>query len=75
MASVGLAGWAKIAILIAAVTPSIYIPRFFCRFLCPMGALLEPLSKFKVTNNVSLIHVLQFKQLFSSFDNELFANV
>jgi len=47
LASVGLIGWIKVALLILVLAPSVYIPRFFCRFLCPMGALLEPLSKYK----------------------------
>jgi len=45
--SIGLTGWIKIALLIAVLAPSVYIPRFFCRYICPLGALLEPLSKFK----------------------------
>lgn len=32
----------------AVLVPSVYIPRFFCRYLCPMGTLLEPLSSYKV---------------------------
>jgi len=48
LATVGLTGWVKLGLLIGVLTPSIYIPRFFCRFLCPMGALLEPLSKYKI---------------------------
>jgi len=47
LASVGALGWLKFAILIGVLVPSIYVPRFFCRFICPMGALLEPLSKYR----------------------------
>jgi len=48
LSTVGMIGWLKMGLLILALAPSIYIPRFFCRFLCPMGALLEPLSKYKM---------------------------
>jgi len=48
LASAGLTAWFKMAVLVGAVlVPSIYVPRFFCRFLCPLGALLEPVTKFK----------------------------
>lgn len=47
LATAGITGWIKLAILVAVFVPSIYIPRFFCRFLCPMGTLLEPLSPYK----------------------------
>jgi len=43
----GLIGWMKFGILIAVLVASIYVPRFFCRFICPMGALLEPFSSYK----------------------------
>jgi len=43
----GMFGWLKLGLLVLTLAPSIYVPRFFCRFLCPMGALLEPLSKYK----------------------------
>jgi ferredoxin-type protein NapH len=47
LATAGFIGWLKMFILVAVFVPSIYVPRFFCRFLCPMGTLLEPLSKYK----------------------------
>lgn len=40
-------GWFKFAVFIGCVAPALYVPRFFCRFICPLGALLEPLSKYK----------------------------
>lgn len=48
LAVAGLFAWLKFAILIAVIVPSIYIPRFFCRFICPMGAILEPFTKYKL---------------------------
>jgi len=47
LSTLGFLGWLKMAILLGVLAPSVYIPRFFCRFLCPMGALLEPFSKYK----------------------------
>lgn len=47
LATVGLLGWLKLGLLLAILAPSIYIPRFFCRYVCPMGALLGPFSRFK----------------------------
>jgi len=47
LATVGVLGWLKMGILVGVLVPSIYIPRFFCRFLCPLGALFEPLTKYK----------------------------
>ncbi len=44
----GLIAWIKLALCVAVLVPSVYIPRFFCRYLCPMGTLLEPLSSYKV---------------------------
>jgi polyferredoxin len=45
----GMIGWLKLLVLLLALAPSLFFSRFFCRFICPMGALLEPLSKFKVS--------------------------
>ncbi len=45
--SAGIWGWAKLVLLIAVLVPSVYIPRFFCRHICPMGAVLQPLAPFK----------------------------
>jgi len=47
ISSAGMVGWLKFVILIGSLVPAIYIPRFFCRFLCPLGGLMEPLSKYK----------------------------
>eukprot|EP01089_Gocevia_fonbrunei_P010602 TRINITY_DN23543_c0_g1_i1.p1 TRINITY_DN23543_c0_g1~~TRINITY_DN23543_c0_g1_i1.p1 ORF type:complete len:299 (-),score=54.08 TRINITY_DN23543_c0_g1_i1:39-935(-) len=47
LATAGLTGWIKMAILLGVLVPSVYVPRFFCRFLCPMGALLEPTFSYR----------------------------
>lgn len=46
--NVDIFGWIKIALFIGTLAPSVYIPRFFCRFFCPMGLLLGLTNKFKV---------------------------
>jgi len=43
----GLTAWFKLTVLVAMLVPSLYIPRFFCRYVCPMGALLEPMTTLK----------------------------
>jgi len=48
LSNLGALGFFKMGILVAILAPSVYIPRFFCRFICPLGALLEPLSKYKM---------------------------
>jgi len=48
LATAGMVGWFKFAVFFAVMVPSLYIPRFFCRYVCPMGALLEPISQFKL---------------------------
>ena len=37
----------KFAFFIFSILPAIYVPRFFCRYLCPLGALLSPFGSFK----------------------------
>jgi len=44
----GILGWVKILSLIGVIGASVYYPRFFCRYICPMGALLEPVSRWKM---------------------------
>jgi len=48
LAATGLVGMLKFALLVVILVPSAYVPRFFCRFLCPLGALLELLSPYKL---------------------------
>jgi len=48
LATAGMTAWIKMAVLVAVLVPSIYVPRFFCRFLCPMGALIELTSQYKM---------------------------
>eukprot|EP00005_Dracoamoeba_jomungandri_P003046 CAMPEP_0174260538 /NCGR_PEP_ID=MMETSP0439-20130205/9889_1 /TAXON_ID=0 /ORGANISM="Stereomyxa ramosa, Strain Chinc5" /LENGTH=302 /DNA_ID=CAMNT_0015344797 /DNA_START=36 /DNA_END=942 /DNA_ORIENTATION=- len=47
LATSGYTAWLKMGLLVAALVPSIYVPRFFCRYACPMGALMEPVAKYK----------------------------
>eukprot|EP01098_Paradermamoeba_levis_P016562 TRINITY_DN89_c0_g1_i1.p1 TRINITY_DN89_c0_g1~~TRINITY_DN89_c0_g1_i1.p1 ORF type:complete len:302 (+),score=92.87 TRINITY_DN89_c0_g1_i1:153-1058(+) len=47
LAKAGVIAWLKLFVLVAALSPSVFIPRFFCRFVCPLGAVLEPLSPYK----------------------------
>ena len=44
----GIFGWLKLAIAVAAIVAAAFIPRFFCRYICPMGACLEPFTRVKV---------------------------
>jgi ferredoxin-type protein NapH len=48
LASAGVIAWIKLALCVAVIVPSVVIPRFFCRYLCPMGTLLEPVSSYKL---------------------------
>lgn len=52
----------KFAALFAFLGPSLYVPRFFCRYFCPLGTLMDPTSSYKVPNAVRpafLANVLQ----------------
>ena len=46
--SAGIWGWLKLVILIGVLVPSVYIPRFFCRYICPMGTVVQPLVPYKL---------------------------
>jgi ferredoxin-type protein NapH len=48
LAKAGVLGWLKFGALIGVLVPSLYIPRFFCRYLCPLGALLSTVSPYKI---------------------------
>ncbi len=41
-------GWLILSIFAAAVLLNLVIPRFFCRFICPTGALLGIISRFSI---------------------------
>jgi len=47
VSSAGFAGYAKLLVFVAVIVPSLYIPRFFCRYLCPMAAIMEPVFRFR----------------------------
>lgn len=41
-------GWLILAVFIAAVLLNLVIPRFYCRFICPLGALFGIISRFAI---------------------------
>ncbi|MDP8228909.1 MAG: 4Fe-4S binding protein [Candidatus Electryoneaceae bacterium] len=41
----GTLGWISIVTLAVLVIGSFFIPMFFCRYLCPLGATLDPFSR------------------------------
>ena len=47
LSSAGIYGIVKLVVLALSLGPSLFVPRFFCRNLCPMAALLEPLAPIK----------------------------
>jgi polyferredoxin len=40
--------WLILAIFVAAVLLNLVVPRFYCRFICPLGALLAILGRFAI---------------------------
>lgn len=44
----GIYGWIKLVILVGTIAPSLYIPRFFCRYVCPLGGALEVFAPYKM---------------------------
>lgn len=46
--SAGIIAWIKLGLVVAFVIAAAYVPRFFCRFVCPMGAVFEPFTNFKM---------------------------
>jgi polyferredoxin len=46
ISTLSLLFWARIAILAAVVGLAVYVPRSWCRYLCPHGALLAFLNRF-----------------------------
>lgn len=41
----GTLGWVSIAMLVLILGGAAFIPMFFCRYLCPLGATLDPFSR------------------------------
>jgi len=39
-------GWVLVALFFGILLTNLLVPRFFCRYLCPLGALLGQLSRF-----------------------------
>eukprot|EP00296_Roombia_truncata_P000346 JP436014.1.p1 GENE.JP436014.1~~JP436014.1.p1 ORF type:complete len:308 (-),score=74.43 JP436014.1:129-1052(-) len=49
MGTGGVITWVKVGVAFAVLIPGLYIPRFFCRYVCPLGAVLgHPFSAFKL---------------------------
>jgi polyferredoxin len=46
ISSLSLLFWVRVGILAVAVVLAVYIPRFWCRYLCPHGAVLALLNRF-----------------------------
>jgi len=44
----GIIGWVKIILAVACLVASVFVPRFFCRYVCPLAVCFEPFSKCKV---------------------------
>jgi len=44
----GIIGWVKIILAVACLVASVFVPRFFCRYLCPLAVCFEPFAKCKV---------------------------
>lgn len=40
--------WLILAVFLTAVLLNLYIPRFYCRFVCPLGALFGIISRFSI---------------------------
>jgi len=38
--------WARLAILAVFLVSSVYVPRFFCKYICPVGALMAVVNRF-----------------------------
>jgi NAD-dependent dihydropyrimidine dehydrogenase PreA subunit len=41
-------GWLTLTVFATAVLLNLYIPRFYCRFICPLGAFLGIISRFSI---------------------------
>jgi len=44
----GITGWIKIILAVASLVASVFVPRFFCRYVCPLAVCFEPFAKYKV---------------------------
>jgi polyferredoxin len=55
LADGGMTAWVKLFMFVLFLVPSLYTPRFFCRYLCPLGAMFEPVQKYKMLR-VAITH-------------------
>jgi ferredoxin-type protein NapH len=44
----GILLWLRIAILVISLGGAFYIPRMFCRYVCPIGALMAPMNRYAI---------------------------
>lgn len=44
----GLIGWVKLLLAAACLAAAAVVPRFFCRYVCPLGVCFEPFARCKV---------------------------
>jgi polyferredoxin len=44
----GILLWLRIVILVISLGGAFYIPRMFCRYLCPVGALMATMNKYAI---------------------------
>jgi len=44
----GIIGWVKIIIAVACLVAPVFVPRFFCRYVCPLAVCFEPFTKCKI---------------------------
>jgi ferredoxin-type protein NapH len=44
----GVTLWLRIIILAISLIGAVYIPRFFCRYVCPIAALMAPMNKYTI---------------------------
>jgi ferredoxin-type protein NapH len=40
--------WLRVVILVISLGGAFYIPRMFCRYLCPIGALMGPMNRYTI---------------------------
>lgn len=44
----GILLWLRVVILVISLGGAFYIPRMFCRYLCPIGALMAPMNRYAI---------------------------
>jgi polyferredoxin len=44
----GILLWVRVIILVISLAGAFYIPRMFCRYVCPISALMAPMNKYAI---------------------------